>query len=904
MSQSEETEDEQLPGADLPDDEWLQRVAAADKALQHGSIGRFEVLKEVARGGQGIVLKAMDPEMHRPVALKRLLAGRYATPRSRMRLEREMEIVASLQHPGIVTLHEYAEDDGMPMLVLEWIEGQPADEWAAEIMGDGRVHRILKTFMSACRAVQHAHQNGVIHRDLKPANILVDAKGEPHVLDFGIAYQAHEEDDRITRTREFVGSLAFAAPEQLDAGSREVDVRSDVYALAAILYLQLTGKLPVDTSRDPGTAAQSIREVPPSRPTTVDGRLPADLDNILLKALSKEPERRYPTVSAFIEDVQRLMKGEAVLAHPPSLAYSLKKSFQRRRAVFVLGAMLLLALIAFGVFFFVQSRRLSTLKTIAQAETQTAQSVLRLHQGFLRLILEREDQIKNFAAQAESAVLELARDPARLADALETIGVSQSELGDHVGSVRTLARALEEEEKAATLDLAAMASIRNHLAHSLSLTGQLERSGEVLENGIDRLQGSPLESVLLLQTAQIELLQLRGDFAAARQVMDARAGFREETTERDEIDDRILSTRLDLADMQFESAIGNGMGLVQECQKRFGVDAPMTALAHSNMGRIWLEAGAASRAEQSFRDAVRIHDTTKMRDHPDSVRSIVELCSSLVFQQKHQEAEPLLLEMLSILRSQDPRDYESESSALTDLGSLRAFDEKHEEAKGLLQQALATKRQRLGRKHPSVARTLVELGGAYSRMGEYDQAAEAMQEGYDILAELYGPRHRNLALSLNGMAVNARKSDQIDKAIELYGRALDLLLEHDPEGNQFVVIVLNNLAACNRKELHYEESREGYLRSLEFCDALGFPPNDVDRVIAICGLEIIRIQEASVSIQKAKTQDDIESAVATVRQAEEVIESILKSDDVLLQSVRNTMQHVLESAETKSSELD
>ncbi|MFM9994244.1 MAG: protein kinase domain-containing protein [Phycisphaerales bacterium] len=337
------------------DEAWLDAAARADAEPGLGRIGPYELVSEAGRGSQGRVYKAVQPGTGRTIAIKRLGAGRFATPGMRARFDREVRVLASLSHPGVVTVHGADEVDGQRFLLMEWIEGTPIDAW-----GRSRIVRErLEVFARVCDAVGHAHQRGVIHRDLKPSNVLVDATGRPRVLDFGLAKIREDEaleagEAPATRTASFVGTPAYAAPEQL-AG--QPDTRTDVYALGAILYGLLTGDTPFDRGADLPTLFEAIRSAQPRPPSSRVPGVDADLDAITLKALAKEPERRYPSVEAFAEDVRRFLAGKPVRARPPSAAYRLRKFAARNRAGVAVGAAAAVALGAFTVYAVAQSRR-------------------------------------------------------------------------------------------------------------------------------------------------------------------------------------------------------------------------------------------------------------------------------------------------------------------------------------------------------------------------------------------------------------------------------------------------------------------------------------------------------------------------------------------------------------------
>ncbi|MCG3128982.1 MAG: Serine/threonine-protein kinase PrkC [Phycisphaerae bacterium] len=227
-----------LFGFDRDDEDWLRTVRDRRAEPSLGRVGPYELIEVLGRGGQGVVYRARQPGTGREVAIKRISAGLFASPESRARFEREIEAVATLDHPNIVAVYGAEVIDDQPLLVMQAIAGLPFDRWAA-LAGQRRPRReILGVFVLVCDAIQHAHQRGVIHRDIKPSNILVDSHGRPHVLDFGLARleRATPAAATLTQTGGFLGTPAYAAPEQLRGLVREIDVRSDVYALGAVLY--------------------------------------------------------------------------------------------------------------------------------------------------------------------------------------------------------------------------------------------------------------------------------------------------------------------------------------------------------------------------------------------------------------------------------------------------------------------------------------------------------------------------------------------------------------------------------------------------------------------------------------------------------------------------------------------
>ncbi|MBL9030751.1 MAG: serine/threonine protein kinase [Phycisphaerae bacterium] len=340
------------------DDTWLAIAARADATPHLGRLGDYELISEAGRGGQGTVYQAIQPGTGRTVAIKRLGAGRFASPGMRARFDREIRVLASLNHPGVVTIHGADEVDGHRFLLMEWIEGTPIDAWAR----CRPIRERLAAFAGVCDAVAHAHQRGVIHRDLKPSNILVDGTGRPRVLDFGLATlrEEAEQDSGQTapRTASFVGTPAYAAPEQL---SGTPDTRTDVYALGGVLYRMLTDHTPLEPADDLPTLFEAIRSAEPRPPSARVRGLDADLDSITLRALAKEPDRRYPSVDALADDVRRYLDGLPVNARPPSGTYRLRKFVRRHRLGVAAALATALALGSFSVHAAWQSGRYARL---------------------------------------------------------------------------------------------------------------------------------------------------------------------------------------------------------------------------------------------------------------------------------------------------------------------------------------------------------------------------------------------------------------------------------------------------------------------------------------------------------------------------------------------------------------
>lgn len=392
----------EVPGPDAADSRTAGHPQEAQDAREDPGTGLkipdCRIIRQLSRGGQGIVYEALQLSTKRKVAVKVLLPGAHASASARKRFEREIELIAKLRHPNIISIHQTGTlPDGGQYYVMDYVRGLPLDRHVRE--KKLCLEEVLRLFATVCDAVQYAHQRGVIHRDLKPTNTLVDSEGRPQILDFGLAKPLTDRAATLVSvSQEVIGTLPYMSPEQAVGSPDEIDTRTDVYALGVIFYELLTGHYPYPVKGALPDVVRNITETPPTPPSRIwtsdsgvtrrstrrlrAGECPIDreIQTILLKPLAKERERRYQSAGELARDIRHYLAGEPIEARRDSGLYLLKKMISRYRGISATVAISVLCGIGFGVTATVVYQRKAELagaealrqKDIAQAKAAEA----------------------------------------------------------------------------------------------------------------------------------------------------------------------------------------------------------------------------------------------------------------------------------------------------------------------------------------------------------------------------------------------------------------------------------------------------------------------------------------------------------------------------------------------------
>src|SRR6266436_2404244 len=336
--------------------------------------GDYELLEEIGRGGQGVVFRARQKSLNRTVALKVIGLAHWATEAHVKRFRLEAEAAASLNHPCIVPIYEVGERDGACYFSMGLVEGGQLDAVAKrEPMP---IRHAAELIAKLARTVHYAHEHGILHRDIKPGNILLDAKGEPHLTDFGLA-RLVETESTVTRTMEVLGTPSYMAPEQAVGNNARVTSATDVYGLGAVLYQLLTGHPPFAG----GTTFETVRlvlDTEPRQPRLLNPKVDRDLETICLKCLEKEPAKRYASAQSLAEDIERFLRNEPIRSRRSSQLEHVWRWCKRKPLVASLTAAIILVVAAGFAGVFWELPRVQEQRTLARRAKLSAQEKARL----------------------------------------------------------------------------------------------------------------------------------------------------------------------------------------------------------------------------------------------------------------------------------------------------------------------------------------------------------------------------------------------------------------------------------------------------------------------------------------------------------------------------------------------
>jgi len=738
-------------------------------------IGAYRILSVLGRGGMGVVYEARQLRPNRTVALKVLRS--WPGEHARARFEHEAELLARLQHPGIAAIHEVgtATVGGMtvPFFAMELIRGRPLDVFAREESLDLRARVAL--LAQVADAVHHAHQKGVVHRDLKPGNVLVDERGEPRVLDFGIA-RALDPDLELetmrTRTGELLGTLPYMSPEQAAGRSAEIDSRSDVYSLGALAFELLTGRLPVETAGSSVLEAlRALRDDEPPRLGSLDRALRGDLETIVAVALAKERERRYASAHELAADLRRFLEHEPISARPATASYQLVKYARRNRAL-VGGALAVLAALLVGLG--------GTLFGLARAT-------------------ENRDEAERLFRQSET-LLEFQERMFQSAD--------PSGKGIRVGDLLDRSVLLVD---GFTADPVEEAAIRLALGKAYRGIGRFEAAEELASRAVEVLDRELGPDELKPLFARIEWASLLGHqmgrYREAERVLAGvaeRAGRLFGPTHEASLSARLVEVELDY-DLGRSAAALAGAEEVERLAEPGGASWMSARRWHANL---LAERGEVDAAIDLAREQLEWNLARFGRHHPSTWNAMESLGSMLLHNGHTVDAMPILEELLEVRAQSLGDEHPQTIDARIRVASAQIYLGAYDRAEELLLQALEAGDKFLGPNHPTRLSALNALAAAYDSQGRIAEAEARFREVVERTSAVRGPEHRNTLAAMLNLAVELGKLGRAEEAEELYREVLAIQLRTLGEGHADTLTTRLQFGAFLRYHGRLQESEE------------------------------------------------------------------------------------------------
>jgi eukaryotic-like serine/threonine-protein kinase len=775
---------------------------------------RFELIRKLGEGGMGQVWLAEQTfPVHRQVAIKLIKAGMYDESLVK-RFQAERQSLAIMDHPAIAKVFDAGTTpQGQPYFVMEYVPGLPITEYCDQ--KKLKIPDRLELFIQACEGAQHAHQKAIIHRDLKPANILVvevDGKPVPRIIDFGLAKAAATQlgETFFTQVGHLVGTPGYMSPEQADPDAKDIDTRTDVYSLGAILYVLLAGsqpfdampgeKLPLDEllrrlrEEDPPTPSTRVSSNRPTFSTAAEARgterkqlvnlLRGDLDWITMKALEKDRSCRYGTPSELAADIRRYLNHEAVSARPASAGYRLRKYTRRHRVTVAVAAGLVLLLAAFSIVQAVQLRRITRERDRANSERDRATRITDFMTSMFKV--SDPDQARGNSVTAREILDKasndlgtgLATDPEVQSQMMQVMALTYANLGLY-------ARAHELTKRALDLRLSRLGPDDPKTLESTAQLGWiLEDEGEYRE--ADKLERQALagERRILGREAPLTLNTM-GDLAIILEEEGNNDEAEKLTREAIEVGTRSLGpesapTRQGMNHLaralwyqaRYTEAEQEYRQLLDIEIRVLGPDHPQTIAAMSGVAVTLQQEGRLTEAERLYREVLASNRRVLGPDHRNTANTMLALGNLLIREGRLADAEKLIREALAIWSRTLGPEHPDTLSAESNLASLLSEEGHPHEAEKLERETLAARARVLGPESHDTLSSRTNLAGVLIREGQYPEAEKIARATYEIQLRRLGPQHPDTLQTMEDLGEALAHNHRYREAAKLFQDAI------------------------------------------------------------------------------------------------------------------------------------
>lgn len=784
---------------------FLEDEVLEDQFISEGDlVGPWRIIREIGRGGMSTVFLASraDGQFDRKVAIK-FLHGLIPGQSMHKRLQQEQKILARLQHKNIAQLFDAGvTDEGRPYFILEYIQGKPITDWCNE--NELSFEERLDIFEQVCEAVQYAHQHLIVHRDLKPTNILVAENGTVKLLDFGIAKILKEEPQDgtpLTKTGLYLMTPEYASPEQVQGDT--ITTTTDVFALGLILCELLTGKLPYNiTGKNPMEIGSTISDTVPSKPSSIVSevtdfdsiqlgginknqhkkRLKGDLDTIILKALRKEPERRYGSANQLLQDIRRYQKNEPISARPESTGYLVRKFIQRNQTVVSAIAAIMIVLIATAIFSLYQAR-------ITDIERQKTEQVNAFLQEMLASPNPYEDGldvkvIDILDRTAERIDEELNNQPGVQASVRRTLGITYRELGDVEKAHSQLSQALDIQNQLLDPPNAELSETQAEFAKTVQLQGNYETADS------------------LLNLAYISDLEL---FGRESMTIAARLGD-------------LGSVQWDMGNFEeAESLLRESLQLEQQLRPP---NHEKVAASMGNLATLLSSQGKSEEALELYRRELDIYRTNYPNDqHPSIPQALSHIGVILDDLEQYEEALPNHERALELFRELKGEDHPDVVYAMNNLASVMTKMGDMEEALIMQEDAAVLYRDIFGPDHPNLGIQYNNIAFTKRNMGDLEGAKESYRQAIKTWQAGLPPGHPFLAYGYHNLASVLLTQNRPGDALPYFENAYEIRTEHlapdNPERAMTTSMLGDCLVSLGRENEAESLLIEGYLGLLQ-----------------------------------------------------------------------------------------
>lgn len=740
-------------------------------------VGPYRLIEEIGTGGMGVVYRAerADGHFEQQVALK-VLPRYFETDDRVARFRTERQILASLNHPNIARLLDGGVTSaGHPYLVMEYVEGMPITEYCAA--RDVPLHDRLRLLQTVSRAVHHAHSNLVVHRDLKPSNILVTENGTVKLLDFGIAKLLNPETAAspppTTRAGQLLMTPEYAAPEQVQGD--DVTTTTDVYQLGVLAYELLVGTRPFHVERSGlPEIKRAVLETPPTRPSAAvrdrdtdegtasvprpEGRwsraLQGDLDDIVMKALRKEPDRRYTSVEALADDLDRVLTNRPIRARPTTVGYRFQKFVQRNWGPVLSSFAGVLLLVGMSIVYTLQ---IQNERDRARAEAQKSEEVT----SFLMDLFEANAPSQALGDTITAATLlnrgleqadALKDQPSVQAQMFDVVGQIYGRLGSYEQAERVLRRAVQIRTRVHGSTDRETVDSRESLGVLLGDAGQYESAERVLRNVLEARDTGLQDDVATRAKTKRRLayvLRRQGRYDEAKVLLEESLPVVEYHVGRRSEEAVAIKSSLGVVLQnlgEYDASESFYRSVLAERRRQMAPPHPKLAMSINSLATLLMNVGQLEEAQSLFEEALHMREDLFGPEHPKVALTVNNLALVHRLQENFDEAEPLFRRALSIRRAQLGDEHLSVAISLFGLAGLLHRTDRPQGALQRYQEALDRFRDHLGPEHSFTARTRMGLGSVHHDLNNPDRAADALQRGFEQVRRIHSDSSLEYAL--------------------------------------------------------------------------------------------------------------------------------------------------------------